>query len=486
MAILRVRKGSQEGAVYPVFTTRQPTFLGRDPQVDVPLSDGRASRRHASISHAQGEWVLEDLESSNGTLLSGKKIEKATVEDGSTIQIGATHLSFHERELPLPAALNAPAEINGAKPLECLREEAGVFVFRARQEAMDREVRMDWLHPARPLPEASGALLERALGEASNLDDPNILPLLQARAGRNGEGTAVVLRCGPKATLLEKLPEVLKLPAKARVQIFRLLAEILLERSEWETLRLPVSLRQVGADLRAGGTPILTIPGIDLGAFAAVETGNICHLAEYAPYLPPEYQSEEPKGPPPLSAAVYNLGALGYNLLTGQKVCGDGGFKQALENQRTLRPAPPSLLEKDIPSEVSSLLERMLEKDPGRRPTSREEVLESIPLETIPLVRSSGEAPRQAEGKGQATTRAAAPTRALEPWPASTPASSPSPLARGPSRLAPLTKAASVEVPAKKPSGPRRLLQLPLWILIWILLFLAARYASKILFREME
>jgi len=119
-------------------------------------------------------------------------------------------------------------EIGGAKPLESLREEAGVFVFRARQEAMDREVRIDWLHPSRPLSEASSALLVRAIEDASNIDDPNILPLLKASAGRDGEGTYLVLRIGPQATLLEKLPELLKLHVKARVQIFRLLSELLL------------------------------------------------------------------------------------------------------------------------------------------------------------------------------------------------------------------------------------------------------------------
>src|SRR5438093_13231986 len=102
MAVLRVRKGGQEGAIYPVFTTCQPTYLGRDPQAEIPLIDGRASRRHASLSHSQGQWVLEDLESSNGTFLYGKRVDKSMVQEGSSTHIDVTSLSFDERDLPPP------------------------------------------------------------------------------------------------------------------------------------------------------------------------------------------------------------------------------------------------------------------------------------------------------------------------------------------------------------------------------------------------
>ena len=99
MAILRARKGPSSGAVYPVFTSKQPTVAGRDAQCDAALGDARASRRHASISIVQGEWILEDMQSSNGTFLGGKKVDRARIGEGSVLQIGATLLSFHPDEL---------------------------------------------------------------------------------------------------------------------------------------------------------------------------------------------------------------------------------------------------------------------------------------------------------------------------------------------------------------------------------------------------
>src|SRR4029450_8921555 len=109
MAVLRVRKGARPGAVFPLFTTVQPTTIGREGPVDVPLDDPKASRRHAAVRLAGGEWIIEDLKSSNGTFLNTKRVEAAKLADGSTIQIGGTLLAFHERDTPPPPSF----EIHG-------------------------------------------------------------------------------------------------------------------------------------------------------------------------------------------------------------------------------------------------------------------------------------------------------------------------------------------------------------------------------------
>src|SRR5688572_12641766 len=148
MAVLRVRKGGAAGTVHAVFSTRQHTVIGRDEGVEVALGDARASRRHAAISIAHGYWVLQDLESRNGTLVDGKAIERTILRDGTAFQIGASLLTFHESELAPPPAF----EVGGASLLESLREESGVFVFRGRQSALDRAARVDWVQTGRPLP----------------------------------------------------------------------------------------------------------------------------------------------------------------------------------------------------------------------------------------------------------------------------------------------------------------------------------------------
>ena len=81
--------------------------IGRQPDNAVHIVEPNASRRHARISKNNGEYVIEDLNSSNGTEVNGQKISKVTLHHGDTIRIGATKLVFEN-----PAAAAAP----GAAP----------------------------------------------------------------------------------------------------------------------------------------------------------------------------------------------------------------------------------------------------------------------------------------------------------------------------------------------------------------------------------
>lgn len=64
---------------------------------DLPLRDDRASSLHAKIStNKQGAIEIEDLNSSNGTLLNGAKITKALIKAGDRIKIGKTEIQVEE------------------------------------------------------------------------------------------------------------------------------------------------------------------------------------------------------------------------------------------------------------------------------------------------------------------------------------------------------------------------------------------------------
>lgn len=65
---------------------------------DVVLPDGKVSRKHAQIMSEDGGMLLEDLGSTNGTLLNGDKVapgEKRAVKAGDTLSFGGVELRLN-------------------------------------------------------------------------------------------------------------------------------------------------------------------------------------------------------------------------------------------------------------------------------------------------------------------------------------------------------------------------------------------------------
>lgn len=70
--------------------------IGRDPSNQVVIPDDTfTSRHHAWITFEEGDFWLEDLGSTNGTLLNGHPVVKRQVlSAGDKIRVGHTELTF--------------------------------------------------------------------------------------------------------------------------------------------------------------------------------------------------------------------------------------------------------------------------------------------------------------------------------------------------------------------------------------------------------
>lgn len=66
--------------------------IGRADENELVLRDGRVSRSHARIVEAEGGFAIEDLGSSNGTFLNGKRVRRARLLAGMKIVLGETVL----------------------------------------------------------------------------------------------------------------------------------------------------------------------------------------------------------------------------------------------------------------------------------------------------------------------------------------------------------------------------------------------------------
>jgi pSer/pThr/pTyr-binding forkhead associated (FHA) protein len=65
--------------------------IGRDPACECPVEDESISARHARLSYHHNQWWLEDLDSTNGTLLNQEKLAIPTVIiSGDEFRCGST------------------------------------------------------------------------------------------------------------------------------------------------------------------------------------------------------------------------------------------------------------------------------------------------------------------------------------------------------------------------------------------------------------
>jgi len=93
---LHVLQGPDKGRTYE--TPDEPAIIGRSSD-QIHLSDNSSSRRHAQIRPNNGQWILEDLNSSNGTFLNGQRVVSPTIlKHGDQIKVGSTLLVFSGQE----------------------------------------------------------------------------------------------------------------------------------------------------------------------------------------------------------------------------------------------------------------------------------------------------------------------------------------------------------------------------------------------------
>ena len=69
-------------------------MLGRNADCDMVMDDGEVSGRHASITTVVNDHFLEDLSSTNGTLVNGRRITRHLLEHNDVIFIGPYRIKY--------------------------------------------------------------------------------------------------------------------------------------------------------------------------------------------------------------------------------------------------------------------------------------------------------------------------------------------------------------------------------------------------------
>jgi len=202
-ARLQLLSGRDAGGEFPVpgQGAEQPSLLvGRDPVCDMRINDSQLSRRHCRFFAHEGHVYVEDLQSSNGTLVNGRRIGEPTlVRDGDKIQVGGAELLLKSDE-------GAEARESGQEQAEAVSESdlyargiAGLQVesfaglklrtriwegeycctFLAEGPGVPNPVAVKFVKPDARITAEHKERLLRGWNEATRLDHPRLVKVLR-------------------------------------------------------------------------------------------------------------------------------------------------------------------------------------------------------------------------------------------------------------------------------------------------------------------
>ena len=171
---LVMKTGPASGKVYSLITSE--ISIGREAGSDVFINDEEISRRHARLTSQYGDYVLEDLGSTNGTFVNTQRITgQRILKSGDTILLGE-NVSLTFEEVPFDPNATQVSLSNGESVPEPPEYETD-----APQEAQ---------YPASPPPTYAGRMPESPV---------ELLVPEESRPRRTwlwaGFGCAVVLVC---------------------------------------------------------------------------------------------------------------------------------------------------------------------------------------------------------------------------------------------------------------------------------------------------
>src|SRR5258708_8956661 len=92
MAQLMLRVDGQVLKEYPL--SKERTLIGRKPHNDIQIDNLAVSGEHAAIITILNDSFIEDLGSTNGTLVNGKPVKKHFLQNNDVVEIGKHKLKY--------------------------------------------------------------------------------------------------------------------------------------------------------------------------------------------------------------------------------------------------------------------------------------------------------------------------------------------------------------------------------------------------------
>lgn len=179
---------SRDGAQLDEFTLTPGTIhIGRGDDNDVVIGDSYASTQHAKIVTFFSASYVQDLGSTNGTYVNGKRIKMHTLRDGDAITIG------HHRLVMRADAPAAQAATEPAPPPQATTVISREALDKALAARAPQGGQAPTTAPAGPAPDAApanGPFVQVVAGASVGQQVPITDPVTELAIGVHLEGDA--------------------------------------------------------------------------------------------------------------------------------------------------------------------------------------------------------------------------------------------------------------------------------------------------------
>ena len=371
-------EGPESGRRFPV--TGAAFAIGRGAGSQLRLAGQFVSRNHALIVFQNGQYILRDRNSTNGTYVSGRRVGEYILRPGDRIQIGPSVLEFQlPSALPRRSPTPIPSPPSTPSPpfslpiphlqnyvITPLKQGGAATIYKGVRRDGQQTVAIKVLHHTDPY------IQQKFADEAQILQALNHPHIAKAYDYGQADGRFYfVMEYCDGGTLRDRLVGGRPLPMDFVVSVIRQICEALDYSHHHGVIHRDIKPENIMFTVRD------YVKVVDFGI--AKWSGRITRTVDGMVIGTPFYLSyEQARGlrVDPRSD-IYSLGVVLYEMVTG-RVPFQGQALEVIRKHLAELPSPPRRLNPSLSPEIEAAVLRALHKDRRQRFQSAPELAAAV------------------------------------------------------------------------------------------------------------